>query len=271
MCLRRDAGPPRRAPPPLASGGRERAAPGRARTNDSARAQGASLLRRERVGGRPRSGGGRRGRRGWRRRSAPGTSRFTSTSSSSPAPRHAPTSSSPPFAAPSSDTCSPRTSGRWQSSSCSSAGRVVCRSRLPSRAPEGSSQPGSRRPGRERRVRGGVVAYSNEVKMRELGCRRGSSRSTAPCRPRSRQRWRPACATGSAWTSGSPSRGSRGQVAEPPRSPSGSSTTTSRRPTASKGRELTVPGDRQAIRSRATVAALHLARRVLTRSRHEGV
>jgi nicotinamide-nucleotide amidase len=40
-------------------------------------------------------------------------------------------------------------------------------------------------------------------------------------------------------------------------------------PDGEAGREFSLPGDRQAIRARATVAALHLARRVLTRSRHE--
>ncbi len=35
--------------------------------------------------------------------------------------------------------------------------------------------------------------------------------------------------------------------------------------------EFSLPGDRGTIRARATVAALHLARRHLTRSRHEDV
>jgi nicotinamide-nucleotide amidase len=42
-------------------------------------------------------------------------------------------------------------------------------------------------------------------------------------------------------------------------------------PDAEHGRQFSFPGDRDAIRSRATVAALHLARDVLTRSRHEDV
>jgi competence/damage-inducible protein CinA-like protein len=40
-------------------------------------------------------------------------------------------------------------------------------------------------------------------------------------------------------------------------------------PEAEEGRELSLPSDRATIRSRATVASLHHARRVLTRSRHE--
>jgi nicotinamide-nucleotide amidase len=36
------------------------------------------------------------------------------------------------------------------------------------------------------------------------------------------------------------------------------------------GRSFSLPADRATIRSRATVSALHLARRVLTRSRREG-
>ncbi len=42
-------------------------------------------------------------------------------------------------------------------------------------------------------------------------------------------------------------------------------------PDGEKGHEFSLPADRDTIRSRATVAALHLARRVLTRSRHEDV
>ena len=41
-------------------------------------------------------------------------------------------------------------------------------------------------------------------------------------------------------------------------------------PGGGEGRSFSLPGDRATIRSRATVSALHLARRVLTRSRHEG-
>jgi len=42
-------------------------------------------------------------------------------------------------------------------------------------------------------------------------------------------------------------------------------------PGGSDAGEFSLPADRDTIRSRATVAALHLARRVLTRSRHEEV
>jgi nicotinamide-nucleotide amidase len=42
-------------------------------------------------------------------------------------------------------------------------------------------------------------------------------------------------------------------------------------PDGEKGHEFSLPADRDTIRSRATVAALHLARRVLTRSRHDDV
>ena len=40
-------------------------------------------------------------------------------------------------------------------------------------------------------------------------------------------------------------------------------------PDGGKARSFSLPGDRATVRSRATVSALHLARRVLTRSRHE--
>lgn len=42
-------------------------------------------------------------------------------------------------------------------------------------------------------------------------------------------------------------------------------------PDASHGIELRLPGDRDAVRRRAAASALHLLRRVLTQSRHEGV
>jgi PncC family amidohydrolase len=40
-------------------------------------------------------------------------------------------------------------------------------------------------------------------------------------------------------------------------------------PWSERGDEFSFPGDREAIRTRSTVAALHLARRLLTQSRHE--
>ena len=42
-------------------------------------------------------------------------------------------------------------------------------------------------------------------------------------------------------------------------------------PDGERGGEFSLPADRETVRSRATVAALHLARRVLTQSRHEDV
>jgi nicotinamide-nucleotide amidase len=42
-------------------------------------------------------------------------------------------------------------------------------------------------------------------------------------------------------------------------------------PDGGKGRELNLHGDRDAIRGRATAAALHLIRALLTQSRHEVV
>ena len=65
--------------------------------------------------------------------------------------------------------------------------------------------------------------------------------------------------------------GSPGPTAGRRRSRSGSSTSTPRARTAGAGREFSFPGDRDSIRARATVGALHLVRRLLTRSRDEGV
>jgi nicotinamide-nucleotide amidase len=42
-------------------------------------------------------------------------------------------------------------------------------------------------------------------------------------------------------------------------------------PDGSLGRELNLPGDRDAVRGRAAVAALHLVRTLLARSRHKDV
>jgi nicotinamide-nucleotide amidase len=42
-------------------------------------------------------------------------------------------------------------------------------------------------------------------------------------------------------------------------------------PDGNRAEEFSYPGDRETIRSRATVASLHLARRMLTRSRHDDV
>ena len=117
---------------------------------------------------------------------------------------------------------------------------------------------------------GGVVAYADEVK--ERGARRTGERagSTAPSRRRPRRRWRTAPGSDSARTSrisvtgiAGPGRG-HGR-----RSRSGSSTCTSRRRTDRRDGEFDFPGDREGIRRRATVAALHLTRRLLEQSRDE--
>jgi nicotinamide mononucleotide (NMN) deamidase PncC len=42
-------------------------------------------------------------------------------------------------------------------------------------------------------------------------------------------------------------------------------------PEASRGIEFDFPGDRETIRLRATVSALHLVRRLLAQSRHDSV
>ena len=42
-------------------------------------------------------------------------------------------------------------------------------------------------------------------------------------------------------------------------------------PDGERGGEFSLPADRDTVRSRATVGTLHLARRVLTQSRHEDV
>ena len=114
---------------------------------------------------------------------------------------------------------------------------------------------------------GAVVAYANEVKQSGARRFRGDDRSsTAPSPRRLRRRWRPAFAPGWASTSASPSPGSQARPAARRRSRSGSSTSMSPTLGEERGTTFDYPGDRESIRRRATVAALHLARRVLAQS-----
>src|SRR5207244_249592 len=116
---------------------------------------------------------------------------------------------------------------------------------------------------------GGIVAYSDEVKERELGVsadllrRRGavSAETAAAMAAGARTRLHADVAvavTGIA--------GPGGGTAE---KPVGLVYVHAETPEASHGIEFTYGQDRDSIRRRATVASLHLLRRLLTQSRHD--
>ncbi|HEX3225895.1 MAG TPA: CinA family nicotinamide mononucleotide deamidase-related protein [Gaiellaceae bacterium] len=125
-------------------------------------------------------------------------------------------------------------------------------------------------PGSSTVVQGGVVAYANEVKERELGV---SSESLA------------SHGAVSAEVAAAMSRGARERlgvdvavsvtgIAGPdggtPEKPVGLVYLHAETPEGSRGREFSFPGDRASIRARSVVGALHLVRRLL-QSPDEGV
>jgi nicotinamide-nucleotide amidase len=116
---------------------------------------------------------------------------------------------------------------------------------------------------------GGIVAYANEVKEQELGVPAGvlaehgavSAETAAAMAAGVRARLRADVAVSVTGVAG-PSGGTREK-------PIGLVLLHVETPEAGDAIEFTFPGDRESIRSRATVAALHLLRRQLTRSRDE--
>ena len=118
---------------------------------------------------------------------------------------------------------------------------------------------------------GGVVAYANDVKTAELGvpaaliAEHGAVSAEVAAAMAAGARARLDVDVGIAVTGVA---GPAGGTAE---TPVGLVLFHVSTPEAEAGRSLSLPGDRATIRSRATVASLHLARRVLTRSRHEDV
>jgi nicotinamide-nucleotide amidase len=116
---------------------------------------------------------------------------------------------------------------------------------------------------------GSVVAYANEVKEAELGIPRAllaahgavSAEVAAAMATGARQRLRADVAVSITGIAG-PGGGT-------PEKPVGLVFLHAETPDASEGIEFTLPGDRETVRSRATVAALHLLRRLLSRSRDE--
>jgi nicotinamide-nucleotide amidase len=118
---------------------------------------------------------------------------------------------------------------------------------------------------------GGVVAYANEVKEKQLGVPRRVLASHGAVSPEAAE----AMASGARDRLGAEVAvavtgiaGPGGGTAE---KPVGLVYLHAEGPDGGIGRELNVPGDRDSIRARSTVAALHLVRRLLTRSRDEAV
>lgn len=126
-------------------------------------------------------------------------------------------------------------------------------------------------PGASDVLAGGVVAYSNDVKTAELGVSdsliagHGAVSAEVAAAMAVGVRARLDVDVGIAVTGVA---GPAGGTAE---KPVGLVYFHVSAPEAEEGRSFSLPGDRATIRSRATVASLHLARRVLTRSRHEDV
>jgi competence/damage-inducible protein CinA-like protein len=126
-------------------------------------------------------------------------------------------------------------------------------------------------PGSSEVFLGGVVAYADEVKVRELGVpaelieRHGAvSAEVAEAMARgARERLRADVAVSVTGVAG-PGGGT-------PEKPVGLVYLHAEGPSGGLGREFSFPGDRGSIRARATVGALHLVRRLLTRSPDEGV
>jgi nicotinamide-nucleotide amidase len=118
---------------------------------------------------------------------------------------------------------------------------------------------------------GGVVAYADEVKARELGVEESvlaahgavSAEVAAAMAAGVRERLRAEVGVSVTGVAG-PGGGT-------PEKPIGLVYLHVETPEASEGIEFGFPGDREAIRHRATVAVLHLARRLLSQSLHEQV
>jgi nicotinamide-nucleotide amidase len=126
-------------------------------------------------------------------------------------------------------------------------------------------------PGSSDVFRGGVVAYDDEVKIAALGVPRDVLERHGAVSPETAD----AMARGALEDFGADVAVSVTGVAGPgggsPEKPVGLVYLHAVTPGASHGIELRLPGNRDAVRRRAAVSALHLLRRLLTQDRHEGV
>ena len=126
-------------------------------------------------------------------------------------------------------------------------------------------------PGASDVFRGSIVAYANDVKELELGVpgdvlrAHGAVSAAAAAAMASGARARLRADVGLAVT------GVAGPAGGTPEKPVGLVYLHAETPGESSGAEFSFPADRETIRVRAAVAALHLGRRLLAQSRHEGV
>jgi len=126
-------------------------------------------------------------------------------------------------------------------------------------------------PGASDVLAGGIVAYGNEVKIAELGvaelllAEHGAVSSEVALAMATGVRERLGVEVGIGVT------GVAGPDGGTPEKPVGLVHYAVSTPDGDATEEFSYPGDREAIRSRATAASLHLVRRLLTRSRHEDV
>jgi nicotinamide-nucleotide amidase len=118
---------------------------------------------------------------------------------------------------------------------------------------------------------GGVVAYSNELKRSQLGVPAETLEAHGAVSPETAA----AMAAGARERLGADVAVSVTGIAGPgggtPDKPVGLVYLHAEAPDASRGIEFDFPGDRETIRIRSAVSALHLVRRVLAQSRHDSV
>jgi nicotinamide-nucleotide amidase len=118
---------------------------------------------------------------------------------------------------------------------------------------------------------GGVVAYSNELKRSQLGVPAETLEAHGAVSPETAA----AMAAGARERLGADVAVSVTGIAGPgggtPDKPVGLVYLHAEAPDASRGIEFDFPGDRETVRIRSAVSALHLVRRVLAQSRHDSV
>jgi PncC family amidohydrolase len=123
-------------------------------------------------------------------------------------------------------------------------------------------------PGASDVFRGGIVAYENEVKLAQLGV----PEETLAAHGAVSAETAAAMASGARESLGADvsiaDTGIAGPTGGTPEKPVGLVYLHASAPGVERGRELSLPGDRDAVRRRATAAALHLVREVLAQSRH---